>query len=118
MQITITDAKRMPSWQYIQDFLRHMLDNEKGMIQKINRTDKGIDYGTYGEYDVVFDQQKIKLTITAEKSPASELERVFDVDHQYYNRIFYDYKEGKYYDQSTDLYLDNEETAAFLYNRR
>ena len=41
------------------------------------------------------------------------LERVFSKGHQYHDRIFYDRKEGKYYDQATDLYLEDDELAKF-----
>lgn len=42
-----------------------------------------------------------------------DLEQVFSVNHQYYNRIFYDYQEGKYYDRHCDLYLTLEQAKAF-----
>jgi hypothetical protein len=41
------------------------------------------------------------------------LERVFSEGHQFYDRIFYDVKEGSYYDRSTDFYLTLEEAHAF-----
>ena len=41
------------------------------------------------------------------------LERVFSVGHQYHDRIFYDPKEGSYYDQATDLYLSLDEARAY-----
>ena len=34
------------------------------------------------------------------------LERVFSPGHRYYNVLFYDKKEGKYYDLSIDMYLE------------
>lgn len=41
------------------------------------------------------------------------LERVFSKGHQYYDRIFYDTKEGSYYDRHTDLYLSLDDVRAF-----
>jgi hypothetical protein len=41
------------------------------------------------------------------------LERVFPKGHRYYDRLFYDTKEGMYYDLNTDLYLSTEEAKAF-----
>lgn len=43
----------------------------------------------------------------------TKLEHVFCEGHRYHNRIYYDYSEGKYYDQHTDLYLTLDEVAAF-----
>ena len=49
------------------------------------------------------------------KQPKTEngLERVFSKGHPHYDRFFYDVKEGLYYDQSTDLYLDFNELSAY-----
>jgi hypothetical protein len=33
------------------------------------------------------------------------LERVLPKTHENYDRLFYDVREGKYYDRTTDLYL-------------
>ena len=41
------------------------------------------------------------------------LERVFSKGHQYYDRVFYDVRDGQYYDRVTDLYLTLEEAHAF-----
>jgi hypothetical protein len=41
------------------------------------------------------------------------LERVFSKGHQYHDRVFYDAREGQYYDRGTDLYLTLEEAHAF-----
>jgi hypothetical protein len=41
------------------------------------------------------------------------LERVFSKGHQFHDRIFYDTKEGSYYDLSCDLYISLEEARAF-----
>lgn len=41
------------------------------------------------------------------------LENVFPYSHQYYNRIMYDYREGKHYDRATDIYLEYEELKTF-----
>lgn len=37
------------------------------------------------------------------------LERVFSPAHPFYDRIFYDRVEGKYYDRATDIYITLEE---------
>lgn len=41
------------------------------------------------------------------------LERVFPKGHQFYDRIWYDPKEGKYYDRNCDFYLELEEMKRF-----
>ena len=41
------------------------------------------------------------------------LERVFSKGHQFYNRIFYDVKEGSYYDLSCDIFISLEEARSF-----
>ena len=41
------------------------------------------------------------------------LERVFSAGHQYYDRIFYDVKEGEYYDRCSDLYITLEQVKTF-----
>jgi len=41
------------------------------------------------------------------------LEQVFSKGHRYHGRIFYDSKEGQYYDQATDLYLTLDEARTF-----
>lgn len=41
------------------------------------------------------------------------LETVFSSGHQYHDRIFYDVKEGQYYDRHTDLYLTLDEAKSF-----
>ena len=38
---------------------------------------------------------------------------MFSKGHQYYDRVFYDSREGQYYDRATDLYLTLEEAHAF-----
>lgn len=43
----------------------------------------------------------------------NDLERVFSEGHQYHDRIFYDPREGKYYDAHTDLYITLEEAHSF-----
>lgn len=40
------------------------------------------------------------------------LERVFPAGHQYHDRLFYDVREGSYYDRHTDLYLTLDEAHA------
>ncbi len=41
------------------------------------------------------------------------LETVFSPSHQYHDRIFYDVKEGSYYDKYSDIYLTLEQVRAF-----
>ena len=41
------------------------------------------------------------------------LERIFSPMSQWYDRIFYDTKEGKYYDKYIDMYLSYEELSAY-----
>lgn len=41
------------------------------------------------------------------------LEQVFSKGHQFHDRIFYDTKEGSYYDLSCDLYISLEEARTF-----
>jgi hypothetical protein len=41
------------------------------------------------------------------------LEAVFSEHHQYHTRIFYDAKEGKYYDRHSDIYLTLEQAYTF-----
>jgi hypothetical protein len=41
------------------------------------------------------------------------LETVFSVGHQYHGRIFYDAKEGSYYDLYVDLYITLEQAKQF-----
>jgi hypothetical protein len=41
------------------------------------------------------------------------LERVFPAGHQYHDRIFYDAKEGSYYDRHTDFYITLSEAKLF-----
>ena len=41
------------------------------------------------------------------------LERVFSKGHEHYDRLFYDVREGQYYDRATDLYLTLDEVRAF-----
>lgn len=41
------------------------------------------------------------------------LERVFPAGHQYHDRLFYDVREGSYYDRATDLYITLDEAKAF-----
>ena len=41
------------------------------------------------------------------------LETVFSAGHQHHTRIYYDPKEGSYYDRATDLYLTLDEALAF-----
>lgn len=42
-----------------------------------------------------------------------DLEHVFSRNHQYYDRVFYDYREGKYYDRACDVYLTLDQAHAF-----
>jgi hypothetical protein len=42
----------------------------------------------------------------------NDLEQVFSKGHQYHGRIFYDTKEGAYYDLHTDFYLTLDEAQA------
>ena len=41
------------------------------------------------------------------------LERVFPPGHQHYERVFYDAREGKYYDRGRDMYMSYEEARSF-----
>jgi hypothetical protein len=41
------------------------------------------------------------------------LERVFPAGHQYHDRLFYDVKEGSYYDLHGDLYISLERAKTF-----
>lgn len=41
------------------------------------------------------------------------LEPVFSSGHQFHDRLFYDPREGAYYDKATDLYLTLAEAQAF-----
>ena len=41
------------------------------------------------------------------------LERVFPDGHRYADRLFYDAREGSYYDKHTDLFLTLAEAAGF-----
>lgn len=41
------------------------------------------------------------------------LERVFSVGSQWHDRIFYDVREGKYYDRATDIYLELSDLSAY-----
>lgn len=41
------------------------------------------------------------------------LEVIFSVNHQLHDRIFYDKKEGKYYDRYSDIYLEYEDAKAY-----
>lgn len=41
------------------------------------------------------------------------LERVFSKGHELHDRIFYDVREGQYYDRGSDLYLTLAEAQAF-----
>lgn len=43
----------------------------------------------------------------------NDLEQVFSPGHQWHNRIFYDRKEGKYYDRATDIYLEQDQLKAY-----
>ncbi len=43
------------------------------------------------------------------------LERVFSVGHRHYDRLFYDRKEGAYYDLACDLFLSVEEVQALFF---
>jgi hypothetical protein len=41
------------------------------------------------------------------------LETVFPPTSQWYDRILYDYMEGKYYDRYSDIYLEYDELEAY-----
>ena len=41
------------------------------------------------------------------------LERVFSPGNQFFDRVFYDPKEGKYYDRYSDIYLEPDELKKF-----
>jgi hypothetical protein len=41
------------------------------------------------------------------------LERIFPEGHQYHDRIFYDAREGSYYDRGSDFYITLEQAKAF-----
>lgn len=43
----------------------------------------------------------------------AHLETVFSAGHQYHDRIYYDIREGSYYDKSTDLFLSLDEAKSF-----
>ncbi len=43
----------------------------------------------------------------------NDLETVFSEGHPHHYRIFYDAKEGKYYDAHCDLYITLSEAKAF-----
>lgn len=47
------------------------------------------------------------------KNGREALERVFPEGNQWHDRIYYDIKEGKYYDAYTDLFLELEELRAY-----
>lgn len=50
----------------------------------------------------------------AEAVPAPDgLETVFSPGHQHHARIYYDPKEGKYYDRHSDVYLEHHELDAY-----
>jgi hypothetical protein len=44
----------------------------------------------------------------------NNLEIVFSQGHRYFDKIFYDKTEGKYYDRETDLFLPNIRTHESL----
>jgi len=41
------------------------------------------------------------------------LETVFSVGHQYHDRIYWDNREGKYYDRYSDVYLEYHQLKAY-----
>jgi len=51
--------------------------------------------------------------IIEEYAQKNYLEIVFSEGHQYFDRIFYDVREGKYYDRLTDLFLNEDEIKNF-----
>ena len=46
-------------------------------------------------------------------STMNGLERVFPIGHRYHYRLFYDPREGSYYDKSTDMFITLQEAATF-----
>lgn len=56
---------------------------------------------------------KTKTKMSAETAITQGLEPVFSAMHQYHERIFYDPKEGKYYDSARDMFMTLEEARAF-----
>jgi len=51
--------------------------------------------------------------LSAASAKQQGLEVVFSPGNQWHERIFYDPKEGKYYDANSDVYLSLQEAAAF-----
>lgn len=43
----------------------------------------------------------------------SGLERVFSAGHEHHDRIFYDRKQGSYYDRASDMFITLEQVKAF-----
>jgi len=54
---------------------------------------------------VVEKKKSMKLEMDQDTAKSQGLEPVFPVGHQLADRIFYDTREGQYYDSGTDLYL-------------
>jgi hypothetical protein len=68
MKITITDAKRTPSWETLQTVVREVTGSEYGKFIRIARPDGKCDYGAPGVYNVSFrtdgwDIIEIELTV-------------------------------------------------------
>lgn len=51
----------------------------------------------------------LNMNKKSKKEYTDDLEPVFSKGHQFADRIFYDRKEGKYYDKYTDIYLGLDE---------
>lgn len=47
------------------------------------------------------------------KLATSELETVFSEGHELHNRIYYDNREGSYYDRYSDIFITLDEARAF-----
>lgn len=55
MEITIKGAKNAPSWETLQSMLIQATGAEPGSkLTRINRVDRGVDYGAPGVYELTF----------------------------------------------------------------
>jgi hypothetical protein len=70
MEIKITGASAAPDWNMLQDVIRQVTKHPKGILTKIGRADKGVDYRAIGDYNLAFAanhgacSKPISLTIT------------------------------------------------------
>lgn len=56
MEITITHARYTPSWETLQQMIREATNEPNGRLIRINRTDRGVDYRSPGNYQLEFEQ--------------------------------------------------------------